>query len=137
MRTALDTNVLSALLSTEPGVNDVLKKLGAAKLEGSLLISGIVYAELLANPYVPESSLIDFFADTGVLIDFQTPEKLWPLTGRRFDQYARRRRRSGGGEPKRMLADFIVGAHALLQADRLMTLDPERYRQDFPELRLL
>jgi predicted nucleic acid-binding protein len=34
-------------------------------------------------------------------------------------------------------ADFVIAAHALIQADRLMTLDPKRYRQDFPKLRLV
>jgi predicted nucleic acid-binding protein len=38
---------------------------------------------------------------------------------------------------KRLLGDFIVGAHALLQADRLMTFDPKRYKSHFPELKLL
>ena len=50
---------------------------------------------------------------------------------------AQRRRRSKGVEAKRMLADFIVGAHAMLRADRLFTLDNERYATAFPELTLL
>jgi len=33
-----------------------------------------------------------------------------------------------------LLADFIVGAHALTRSDRLLTLDPSRYSRDFPEL---
>ena len=36
-----------------------------------------------------------------------------------------------------MLVDFIVGAHALLMADRFLTLDQGRYSKDFPELNLL
>jgi hypothetical protein len=30
----------------------------------------------------------------------------------------------------------MIGAHALLSADRLMTFDTKVYGQDFPELRL-
>jgi hypothetical protein len=38
--------------------------------------------------------------------------------------------------PESLLADFVVGAHALLLADRLMPLDAARYSRDFPELLL-
>jgi predicted nucleic acid-binding protein len=34
------------------------------------------------------------------------------------------------------MADFRIGSHTLLQADRLMTLDPDRYKRDFPDLQL-
>jgi predicted nucleic acid-binding protein len=36
-----------------------------------------------------------------------------------------------------LLADFIIGSHALAQADRFMTLDPKRYARDFPDLKLV
>jgi predicted nucleic acid-binding protein len=54
-----------------------------------------------------------------------------------FAAYAKRRRRSRAGSPKRMMIDFMVAAHALLRADRLMTLDASRYRRDFPMLRIV
>jgi predicted nucleic acid-binding protein len=41
------------------------------------------------------------------------------------------------GNAKRLPADFLVAAHAALHADRLMTLDATRYRQDFPKLRIV
>ena len=48
-----------------------------------------------------------------------------------FVAYVQRRRQSRAGSPKRLVVDFIVAAHALLRADRLMTLDASRYRRIF------
>jgi predicted nucleic acid-binding protein len=31
----------------------------------------------------------------------------------------------------------VITSHALLKADRLMTRDPQRYKLDFPKLRLI
>jgi predicted nucleic acid-binding protein len=70
-------------------------------------------------------------------VEFDLSQDIWMEAGRRFAEYSKRRRRSGVGEPKRLLVDFLVGAHALLRADRLYTLDASRYKRDFPELDLL
>ncbi len=137
MRTAIDTNILSALWSKEQLASTVAKRLGAAKAEGALLIAAVVYAELLAYPNATEPFVNQFVADTGMTVDFHLHESVWKEAGRRFARYANRRRKSAPEGPRRLLADFLVGAHALLQADRLMTLDPTRYKQDFPELKLL
>ena len=136
MRTSLDTNILSALWSNESGASDLAKRLQEAKQAGAVLVSGVVYAELLAYPKVTEVFIKEFFERTGIVADLRLPENVWIEAGRRFAQYAERRRNAEREEPKRLLADFLVGAHALLQADRLMTLDAGRYKQDFPELRL-
>jgi hypothetical protein len=107
-----------------------------AQRDGGLVIAAPVYAELLAHPQASESFVNDFLLDTGIAIDFELQRASWLEAARRFASYANRRRGSGGQNPKRLLVDFIVGAHALLSADRFLTLDPGRYRQDFPELRL-
>lgn len=137
MRTALDSNILSALWSKEPLAGSIARQLGEAKGDGALLIAPVVYAELLAYPGATESFLKNFLVDTGVTAEFDLQETVWMEAGRRFARYAGRRRKSGHGPPKRLLADFLIGAHALVQADRLMTLDITRYRQDFPELKLV
>jgi predicted nucleic acid-binding protein len=41
------------------------------------------------------------------------------------------------GPPRRLLVDFVIGAHALLRADRLLTLDTSLYKQDFPDLKII
>jgi predicted nucleic acid-binding protein len=137
MRTAIDSNVLSALWSKEPFAAQVAKKLGDAKSEGGLVVGAAVYAELLAHPKATESFVNSFLSDTGIAVDFEFEQGVWLEAGRRFARYATRRRRSTREGPKRLLADFIIGSHALVQADCLMTLDPERYVRDFPELRLI
>jgi predicted nucleic acid-binding protein len=137
MRTAIDTNVLSALWSKEPTASDIAKNLGHAKTEGGLVVSAPVYAELLAYPKATESFVNDFLADTGIAVDFEFQQPIWLEAGRRFARYAKRRRRSHLDGPKRLLADFIIGSHALAEADRFMTLDPKRYGRDFPGLKLI
>lgn len=137
MRTAIDTNVLSALWSGDPLGSRAAGQLGEARNVGGLAIGAPVYAELLAYPRATESFVERFLEETGITTDFELPRTVWSEAGRRFARYARRRRRSGDDGPRRLLADFIIGAHALIQADRLMTLDPRRYERDFPELRIV
>jgi predicted nucleic acid-binding protein len=137
MRTAIDTNVLSALWSREPTAAHIATRLANAKAGGALLVSAPVYAELLAHPTFPESAINGFLSETGIDIDFDLSSETWLDAGRRYSRYAARRRRTSAQHSKRLLADFIIGAHALLQADRFMTLDPDRYKRDFPELQLL
>jgi predicted nucleic acid-binding protein len=137
MRTAIDTNIFSALWSKETLASEIARKLGNAKAEGGLVIGAPVYAELLAYPKATEAFVNGFLADTGILVDFVFPQPVWLEAGRRFARYAKRRRRSARQGPRRLLADFIIGAHALAEADRLMTLDPSRYKQDFAELHLI
>jgi AbrB family looped-hinge helix DNA binding protein len=108
-----------------------------AKSEGGLVMGAPVYAELLASPKATEPFVKGFLADTGIDVDFEFPQSVWLQAGRRFARYARRRQRAAHHGARRLLADFIFGSHALTPADRLMTLDPKRYRLDFPELKLI
>jgi predicted nucleic acid-binding protein len=137
MKTAIDTNILSALWSREPTAAMIPLRLTEARDHGALLIGPVVYVELLAYPQATEHFVNGFPADTGITVDFDLKEPVWVDAGRRFARYAERRRKSGHAESKRLLADFLMGSHALLQADQVMSLDVSRYRVYYPELRLV
>jgi predicted nucleic acid-binding protein len=137
MRTALDTNILSPVLSGAPDATTIIAELFRVRAEGALVISGPVFVELSAIPGINFARTEKTLAESSIAVDFDLGEDIWRLAARSFSAYAMRRRRSGGGSPKRMLADFVIAAHAQLQADRLMTRDANRYSQDFPNLRLI
>ena len=133
----LDTNVLIALINGEPTAGAVTHQLGELHASGSLCGSGAVYAELLAGRDVTPAYLTDLFERTSVILDAAADEMVWTTAGLAYGAYAGRRHASGGQLPRRILADFLIGAHARLRADQLFTLDPRRYQQAFPELRVL
>ena len=95
---------------------------------------GPVYIELLAHPTASQTFVHKFLTDTGIMVDFELDEDVWRTAATAFAAYAQRRRRSGGQTPKRLPVDFLIAAHALLRADRLMTLDASYYQKDFPKL---
>ena len=137
MRTALDTSVLSALWSGEPSARGIDSALFEARSEGGLVICAPVYCELLVYPSATQRFVREFLGETGIFVDFLLDEQVWQRAANAFVAYAERRRRSRGGSAKRMLVDFVIAAHALLRADRLMTLDASRYRRDFPKLHII
>ena len=57
--------------------------------------------------------------------------------GGAFQACAARRRRHGEAGPRRILADFVIGAHAIEKGYRLLTLDDRIYRAAFPDLKIV
>ena len=137
MRTAIDTNIISALWAAEPTAEKILVILGRSDRAGGLTIAAPAYAELLAYPGATPEFVDGFLDSTRAVVDFRLDEAIWREAGLRFARYAARRRSSRAGAPRRLLADFIIGAHALLRADRLLTLDVPLYARDFPDLKLI
>jgi predicted nucleic acid-binding protein len=137
MRTALDTNILSLFWSGEQSAASIAVQLSGARSEGALVVSAPVFVELSAIPSSTVRRIEKLLSEMNIAVDFDIGEDVWRLAATSFAAYASRRRHSGGGSPKRLLADFVIASHALLQADRLMTRDAGRYSQDFPKLRLI
>jgi predicted nucleic acid-binding protein len=138
MTTAIDTNALVALWDVDPELNAAAQKaLDSAQERGALAVSGAVYAELLALPGRTEKMLDEFFHATAIRVDWEAGEQIWRVAGRAFQSYVERGKRSKEELPRRILADFFIGAHAALHRYSLMTLDQRLYRAAFPKLEIL
>jgi hypothetical protein len=135
MTISIDSNVIAALWNDKDALNEVAVRIfGNLTDHESLVVSGPVYSELMAGPLRDEASLDLFFADTGIKIDWTMDEQIWRVAGRAYDGHALRRKKSGAGPPRRILADFLIGAHALVRGYSLLTIDYQHYAAAFPTL---
>lgn len=99
----------------------------------TVTISFPVYAELRTGQ---GWSLIGAFLEgLGIRLRPEIPLPIWELAGERFGLYAQKRRKTS--LPRRILADFLVGSHALYHGLSLATFDPGPYRLAFPELEVV
>jgi predicted nucleic acid-binding protein len=135
MITAIDSNVIVALWNEDEAQNLTAKKaLRESQMQGRLIICGAVYAELVAAPGRTEAFLDRFCEETGIAVEWEFGEKAWRAAGTAFQGYAARRRKQKGAEARRILADFVIGAHALVNGYKLLTLDAGIYQASFPRL---
>jgi predicted nucleic acid-binding protein len=138
MTTAIDSNVLIALWNEDDTLNTLARSaLDAALGHGGLVIAAPVFAELLAAPQRTEVFLDSFCRETGIRVDWSLNEATWRAAGRAFQEYVARREKQRGSGPRRILADFLIGAHAMQNGFRLLTLDNRLYRAAFPRLTIL
>ncbi|RYD26425.1 MAG: PIN domain-containing protein [Verrucomicrobiaceae bacterium] len=130
MRTALDSSVVILLQRPQPGWEKWREVLIAASAQGPLLISPVVFAECSAGYPTTEAALREFRL---IQIDFDPlgPEAAH-LAGQTFIRYRRE-----GGPRQHLIPDFLVAAHAAVQADRLMAIDRSYLRRYFPNVLLL
>jgi predicted nucleic acid-binding protein len=133
---ALDTNILVSLWNAENALNawatELLEGLGRS---ADFVISAPVYCELLGVPNTSRT-LDDLLDDTAISVDWNVSEAAWRSAAAAFQSYAKRRVASGSSAPRRLLTDFIIGAHALTNGYSLLTLDQRHYRAAFPRLKL-
>jgi predicted nucleic acid-binding protein len=133
MITSIDANVIIALWDRDPAISSAAQSaLDTALTRGGLVVGAPVFVELMAAPGRSEAFLTSFFRDTGIAIEWNLQEAVWRAAGRSFQKYAARRRGRRDPGPRRILADFLIGAHASERGYRLLTLDDRLYRAAFP-----
>lgn len=101
-----------------------------------MLVSAPVFAELMAVPGRDTAFLIEFFRSTSIAVEWNLPNAVWQAAGHAFRAYAARHRRHAGAGPRRILADFLIGAHAAVNGYGLLTFDDRVYRTAFPGLKV-
>ena len=132
MITAVDTNVLLDVLLPDPDhQSHSLAQLHEAIQKGALVISEVVASELGAQ-FAKASDMQSFLKSVGITV---VPMSLAAAhdAGQRWRHYLRNRK----GARERVVADFMIAAHSLHQADRLLTRDLGFYRSYFQELSLI
>jgi predicted nucleic acid-binding protein len=138
MTTSIDSNIIVALWRHDDPLNFVSAKiLDQARKRGELIVSAPVYAELMGDPIRTESGLNQFFQDSGIVVDWTLDERVWREAGRAYKGYVLRRRSASGVLPRRLLTDFLIGAHALVRGYSLLTFDQRLYAAAFPSLTIL
>jgi predicted nucleic acid-binding protein len=136
MITTIDTNVLIGLWSgTVEAADAIADQLSRSGAQGPLVIAPAVYAELIAAADRDIAFVDSFLAVAHVRVDWLLPEAVWRTAALAYRGYAERRRaQPPDSGPRRILADFLIGAHALHIGSTLLTLDMRTYRAAFPTL---
>lgn len=131
MISAVDSSVLLDVLLSDPAHGEQSARLMRDAYDaGGLIVSEIVYAEI-ASQFDSQKALDSALAHLNIRTICSSRETAF-IAGQKWWQY-----RKAGGTRVRLLADFLIGAHALVHAERLLTRDRGFFRTYFPELTLL
>lgn len=128
---AVDSSVLlDLLIDDEQFAAASSESIGRALSMGEVVVCDAVVAEVQSMLDTRETAL-DSLADFGIRYA-ATTEQAAVRAG-----HMQRRFRDRGGRRERVVADFLIGAHALLQCDALITRDAGFFRDYFKGLKII
>jgi predicted nucleic acid-binding protein len=127
MRTVLDSSVILDVVTDDPVWADASEAALVEALEkGALVIGECVLAEI--TPALGPDDLEAFLREWK--IQYQPSNRQAAvMAGRMYARYLER-----GGTKNRVLSDFLIGAHAMENGQRLLARDRGYYRDYFDRL---
>lgn len=127
----VDTNVLVDVLENDPQWADwSIGQLRAQAKVHRLAINPVIYSEL-SLAFSSFEALDKTVEDLGLAL-VELPRPALFLAGKAFSRYRRQ-----GGNKNKVLADFLIGAHAAVSRYPLLTRDTRRYSSYFADLTLI
>lgn len=131
IKTAVDSSVLLDVFLGDPvHANNSAELLFKCFQEGSLVACDVVWAEVRPK-FEQNKTLLEIALQAGLGFDPLNRESSL-LAGEIYRKY-----KQSGGKKERIIPDFLIAAHAFVQADRLLTRDRGFYRVYFPKLEII
>lgn len=131
MITAVDSSILLDVLAGDAAHGPLsAAALRQAAADGALIASTIVWAEVIGAHDEPRN--VTTKLDRLGLELVPDDREVAIAAGRVYRAYRR-----SGGTRRRILPDFLIGAHAQIHADRLLTRDRGFYRSSFSRLTIM